>query len=121
MFCDLFLAAPETFFSKTDLQAMSCYGLLTIPNSITGTTFLHEAINKCYTLEVVDKVLFNLDILDRDGYPPLYIHFRNTRYMNNAILWGETRKKINKAYYGFGQRLNNYWEKIWKKQYELTL
>jgi hypothetical protein len=91
-------------FTRSDLEAMSFYGLLTIPNPITGTTFLHQAINTAYILEVVDKVLFNVDILDRNGYPPLYIYHR--------------------PHEGGSFEVNNIqWEQrtMWKAQYELTL
>ena len=90
-------------FNRSDLEAMSFYGLLTIQNPITGRTFLHEAIDKFYTLEVVDKVLFNVNILDRDGYPPIFVHSYHD---------GEKTVECN----------NIKWDhKDWKKQYDLTL
>jgi hypothetical protein len=91
-------------FTRSDLEAMSFHGLLTIPNPITGLTFLHQAIDEFYTLEVIDKVLFNVDILDRDGYPPLYIHYRRDLRSGS--------KAVNKILWGGLQ---------WEQQYELTL
>jgi hypothetical protein len=98
---------PHTYlsvFTRSDLEAMSFYGLLTIINHI-GTTFLHEAINRCYTLEVVDKLLFNVDILDINGYPPLYIY--NVDYYGNV-----NPSKVNKIDWKYHH---------WKKQYDVTL
>jgi hypothetical protein len=97
-------------FTRSDLEAMSFYGLLTIPNPITGRTFLHEAIDKYYILEVVDKVLFNVDILDHHGYPPLFIH--------SGYYHGESGRTVesNKIMWG-----RNGGQEHWKKQYELTI
>jgi hypothetical protein len=103
LFTDTITHTYGNVFTRSDLEAMSFYGLLTIINHI-GTTFLHEAINRYYTLEVVDKLLFNVDILDKNGYPPLYIYFADY-YVNGTI-------EVNKI---------NWKQKTWKKQYELTL
>ena len=94
----------DNVFSRSDLDAMSFHGLLTITNP-DGKTFLHEAINKGYKLEDVEDIknLFNVDILDRFGFPPLYIHYH---YSDRKSV------KLNAINWEFD---------VWKAQYELTL